>query len=87
MKNKKWIFIIAILIICLILLHVFSFKKITYREDRSMLFIVMPSPPQAKIITDSDEIVSIIDLLNHSNKVGSGVVIGMQSWIGQIRNQ
>lgn len=52
-----------------------------------MLFIVMPSPPQAKIITDSDEIVSIIDLLNRSNKVGSGVVIGMQSWIGQIRNQ
>lgn len=53
--------------------------------DRSMLFIVMPSPPQAKIITNGDEILSIIDLLNHSNKFGSRIVIGMNSWIGQIR--
>lgn len=50
-----------------------------------MLFIVMPSPPQAKIITNGDEILSIIDLLNHSNKFGSRIVIGMNSWIGQIR--
>lgn len=82
--KKYWPAIFLILVFVLLFIYLFTFKEITYEEDRSLLFVALPSPPQAKIITDEEEIRSIIDLLNDSSKFGHGLN-GRAGWIGQIR--
>lgn len=82
--KKYWPALFLILVFVLLFIYLFTFKEITYEEDRSLLFVTLPSPPQAKIITDEEEIQSIIDLLNDSSKFGHGLN-GRAGWIGQIR--
>lgn len=82
--KKYWPALFLILVFILLFIYLFTFKEITYEEDRSLLFVALPSPPQAKIITDEEEIRSIIDLLNDSSKFGHGLN-GRAGWIGQIQ--
>ncbi|MDD7733193.1 MAG: hypothetical protein PT957_05600 [Firmicutes bacterium] len=82
--KKYWPALFLILVFVLLFIYLFTFKEITYEEDRSLLFVTLPSPPQAKIITDKEEIQSIIGILNDSSKFGHGLN-GRAGWIGQIR--
>lgn len=82
--KKYWPALFLILVFVLFFIYLFTFKEITYEEDRSLLFVTLPSPPQAKIITDKEEIQSIIAILNDSSKFGRGLGL-TKGWIGQIR--
>lgn len=82
--KKYWPALFLILVFVLLFIYLFTFKGITYEEDRSLLFVTLPSPPQAKIITDKEEIQSIIAILNDSSKFGRGLNL-KKGWIGQIR--
>ncbi|WP_053942927.1 hypothetical protein [Kallipyga gabonensis] len=81
--KKYWPALFLVLVLVLLFIYFFTFKEITYEEDRSLLFVTLPSPPQAKIITDEEEIHSIIGLLNDASKFGRGLAL-KGGWIGQI---
>ena len=82
--KKYWPALFLILVLALLFIYFFTFKEITYEEDRSLLFVTQPSPPQAKIHTDKEEIQSISAILNDSSKFGRGLGL-TKGWIGHIQ--
>lgn len=81
---KKGVVSVGLILILVMMFWFFSFKPIEYKEGSEFIIKILPGPTE-KLISDPEDVQSIIERINNEKKSFSGINFESGGWVINIK--